>query len=60
MSERTPLGLTLNGLIDDGLLTKVKKDDRTNEYATTDETRQLLKARTKQCARGCRYHDRPG
>ena len=37
----------LDGLIDDGLLTKGRKDDRTNEYATTDEARELLEARAK-------------
>ena len=32
----------LDALIERGFLTKGKKDDRTNEYATTDATRVLI------------------
>jgi len=38
----------LDGLVERGLLRKGKKDDRTNEYATTDEGRDLLEARTER------------
>ncbi|NEU56736.1 helix-turn-helix transcriptional regulator [Halorussus sp. MSC15.2] len=40
----------LDGLVAHNLLTKGKKDDRTNEYATTDEARALLEARTERRA----------
>lgn len=35
----------LNGLVEDDLLSKGQKDDRTNEYATTETGRKLLEAR---------------
>ena len=40
----------LDGLIDQGLLTKSKRDGRTNEYATTEEARDLLERRTERRA----------
>ena len=40
----------LGGLIDRGYLTKGKKDDRTNEYATTETAREILEARTRRRA----------
>ncbi|WP_135855263.1 helix-turn-helix transcriptional regulator [Halorussus salinus] len=41
----------LDQLIKRGLLRKGKKDDRTNEYATTDRTRTLLEAFARRRAR---------
>src|SRR6056297_3598034 len=41
----------LDQLTDRGLLRKGKKDDRTNEYATTDRTRTLLEAFARRRAR---------
>jgi DNA-binding PadR family transcriptional regulator len=38
----------LDGLIEDSLLTKGRKDDRTNEYATTETARELLEAQTRK------------
>ncbi|WP_128478360.1 helix-turn-helix transcriptional regulator [Halorussus pelagicus] len=40
----------LDGLAERGLLTKGKKDDRTNEYATTATARDLLESRTERRA----------
>lgn len=40
----------LDGLADKGLLTKGQKDERTNEYATTDLARSMLDARIRQRA----------
>ncbi len=41
----------LDQFIERGLLRKGKKDDRTNEYATTDTAKQLLIEHAKQRAR---------
>lgn len=41
----------LDGLVEDDLLTKGRKDDRTNEYATTETARELLEAQTRKRAK---------
>lgn len=38
----------LDVLVNDGFLTKGHQDDQTNEYATTETSRELLEAQTKQ------------
>ncbi|WP_231183545.1 helix-turn-helix transcriptional regulator [Haladaptatus sp. DYF46] len=38
----------LDQLVDAGLLEKGHKDERTNEYETTDATRRMLEARAKR------------
>ncbi|WP_134671702.1 helix-turn-helix transcriptional regulator [Halorussus marinus] len=40
----------LDELVERGLLAKGKKDDRTNEYQTTETARALLEAATKRRA----------
>lgn len=40
----------LNALVDAGLIEKGRKDDRTNEYATTDAARRMLERRAKRHA----------
>ena len=40
----------LDALIDHGLLAKGRKDDRTNEYATTEEARELLERHARRRA----------
>ncbi len=46
----------LDQLVERGLLQKGKKDDRTNEYATTDTAKQLLIEHAKQRARAVGLH----
>ncbi|NEU59238.1 helix-turn-helix transcriptional regulator [Halorussus sp. MSC15.2] len=40
----------LDRLVERNLITKGRKDDRTNEYATTDHARQLLVEHAQRCA----------
>ncbi len=46
----------LDRLVERDLLWKGKKDDRTNEYATTDTAKQLLIEHAKQRARAVGLH----
>ncbi|MFC4451203.1 helix-turn-helix transcriptional regulator [Halorussus aquaticus] len=46
----------LDALVERDLLTKGKKDDRTNEYATTDTAEQLLVQHAKRRANAVGLH----
>ncbi|WP_135855216.1 helix-turn-helix transcriptional regulator [Halorussus salinus] len=46
----------LDGLAERGLLRKGKKDDRTNEYGTTDTAEQLLEAHAERRAEAVGLH----
>jgi DNA-binding HxlR family transcriptional regulator len=46
--DDSPLNQNLNVLVDEGFLTKNHQDDQTNEYATTETTRELLEAQTRK------------
>lgn len=46
--KHSQLYQNLNGLVDDGFLTKGQQNQGTDEYATTETARDLLEAQTKQ------------